>query len=73
MVDLAYRDTLPLLDDGDEEAWFVFFIRRLRRILRFAKDPSTMAGLQELIIEAENRLADLHGAVHVRRRSMLVG
>jgi hypothetical protein len=73
MGGLDTLDPLSLLADGDEEAWLRFFIRRLRITLRFAKDPLVIAGLQELIIEAENRLTDLHGVAHIRRRSMLVG
>jgi hypothetical protein len=73
MGDLDYLDTPPGSADDDEEAWLRFFIRRLRITLRFAKDPRTIAGLQELVIETENRLGDLRGSAHTHRRSMLVG
>lgn len=70
---LDYIDSPPGHADDDEEAWLRFFIRRLRITLRFAKDPSAISGLQELITEAEDRLADLRGSAHIHRRSMRVG
>lgn len=43
-------------DFEDEEIWLGHRLRRLRTILRFAKDARVEAELKQLIAEAEERL-----------------
>ena len=44
------------MEAQDEELWLRHVVMRLRTILRYAKDPQAIAGLKELIAEAESRL-----------------
>jgi len=47
---------VPLVDLEPEEIWLRHRLRRLRLILRYAKEPRVESGLSELIAEAEERL-----------------
>jgi hypothetical protein len=44
------------VDLEPEEIWLRHRLRRLRVILRYAKEPLVESGLRELIAEAEERL-----------------
>jgi hypothetical protein len=46
-------------DLGKEEDFLRYRIKRLRTILRFARDPLVIAGLKDAIAESEGRLAAL--------------
>jgi hypothetical protein len=43
----------------NEESFLRYRIKRLRTILRFARDSRVIAGLKEIIAESEGRLAVL--------------
>ena len=45
-----------MLDLEPEENWLRHRLRRLRTILRYAKEPRVETGLRELIADAEERL-----------------
>jgi len=45
-----------MLDLEPEENWLRHRLRRLRTILRYAKEPRVESGLRELIADAEERL-----------------
>jgi hypothetical protein len=47
---------VPSVDLEPEEIWLRHRLRRLRVILRYAKEPLVESGLRELIAEAEERL-----------------
>jgi hypothetical protein len=48
-----------LMELEDEETWLRARIIRLRRLLRYVKDPQVEAGLKEFITDAETRLDGL--------------
>jgi hypothetical protein len=50
------RKALPMLDLEPEDNWLRHRLRRLRTILRYAKEPRVESGLRELIADAEERL-----------------
>ena len=50
------RGSSPMLDLEPEENWLRHRLRRLRTILRYAKEPRVESGLRELIADAEDRL-----------------
>jgi hypothetical protein len=47
------------MEAEDEVVWLRHAVMRLRNILRYAKDPRAIAGLKELIAQAEARLEKL--------------
>ena len=53
---MAGPEVLPMLDLEPEENWLRHRLRRLRTILRYAKEPRVESGLRELIADAEERL-----------------
>jgi hypothetical protein len=53
---MAGAEALPMLDLELEENWLRHRLRRLRTILRYAKEPRVESGLRELIADAEERL-----------------
>jgi hypothetical protein len=55
--------THPINDLGCEEDFLRYRIKRLRTILRYARDPRAIAGLKEVIAESESRLT----ALEIRR------
>jgi hypothetical protein len=54
---MAGAEALPMLDLEPEENWLRHRLRRLRTILRYAKEPRVESGLRELIADAEERAA----------------
>jgi hypothetical protein len=40
----------------DEAQWLQHRLRRMRTLMRFARDPKVVTGLMELIVEDERRL-----------------
>jgi hypothetical protein len=58
---LADHPHLPRTDLNvgleSEGSFLRYRIKRLRTILRFARDPRTIAGLKEVIADSESRLA----------------
>jgi hypothetical protein len=53
---MAGEEALPMLDLEPEENWLRHRLRRLRTILRYAREPRVESGLRELIADAEERL-----------------
>ena len=53
---MAGAEALPMLDLEPEENWLRHRLRRLRTILRYAKEPRVESGLRELLADAEERL-----------------
>ena len=56
--------THPINDLGCEEDFLRYRIKRLRMILRYARDPRAIAGLREVIAESESRLTALEIRPH---------
>ncbi len=50
------RGREPMVDLEPEAIWLRHRVRRLRTILRYAKEPRVESGLRELIAQAEERL-----------------
>ena len=51
-----FMEALRMLDLEPEENWLRHRSRRLRTILRYAREPRVESGLRELIADAEERL-----------------
>jgi hypothetical protein len=51
--------THPISNPGCEEDFLRYRIKRLRTILRYARDPRAITGLREAIAESERRLTAL--------------
>ena len=56
--------THPSHDPGCEEDFLRYRIKRLRTIMRYARDARAIAGLREVIAESENRLTALEERPH---------
>ena len=56
--------THPISDLGCEGDFLRYRIKRLRMILRYARDPRAIAGLKEVIAESESRLTALEIRQH---------